>query len=174
MITMRERRGGGIEGENSEDTAEVGKHQQLLQQQQHRRPEAALVLVGQKRTVLDDLYNGDDVPQSRRARVKHFRAVEGPVIHSHDDELTHGIWAPPSTFERALAADSLSAIESGVELHPRILAERAYLAERDRQRGLAENDENEKEKYDRMVERKMSHLLPPRLEENAVFTATRA
>ncbi|KAL7445021.1 hypothetical protein ACHAXH_009783 [Discostella pseudostelligera] len=154
---------GKTEGDNTtKDDAVVGQQLQLQQQQ------AAMVVVGQKRTILDDYLYNDDVPQSRRARTKHFKKIEGPLLHSHDDELTHGIWAPPSTFERALASDSLSALESGVELHPRILAERAYLAERDRQRGLAENDDNEKEKFDRMVERKMSHLLPPRLEENDV------
>lgn len=153
---------GGKEGDkHSQDNPELGQQQQQQQQ-------TALVVVGQKRTILDDYFYNEDVPQSRRGRIKHFRTAEGPLIQSHDDELTHGIWSPPSTFERALASDSLSAMESGVDLHPRILAERAYLAERDRQRGLAENDDNEKEKYDRMVERKMSHLLPPRLEENAV------
>lgn len=106
--------------------------------------------------------------QSRRARLKQDKANEGTLVNSLDDELSHGIWAPPSTTERVLADDALPAIESGVELDPRIMKERAYLAERDRQRGILENDDNEKEKYDRMVERKMSHLLPPRLAEDAV------
>lgn len=157
---------GKTEGDNLQAESAVG--QQQLQQQQPEQQQAAMVVVGQKRTILDDYLYNDSVPQSRRARIQHFKKIEGPLLHSHDDELTHGIWAPPSTFERALASDSLSALESGVELHPRILAERAYLAERDRQRGLAENEDNEKEKFDRMVERKMSHLLPPRLEENDV------
>lgn len=154
----------GKEGDN--DLQDKPEQQQQLQQQLQQQ--AASVVVERKRTIIDDYFYNEDVPQSRRGRIKHFRTAEGPLIQSHDDELTHGIWAPPSTFERVLASDSLSAVESGVELHPRILAERAYLTERDRQRGLAENEDKEKEKYDRMVERKMSHLLPPRLEENAV------
>ena len=105
--------------------------------------------------------------QSRRARLKSDKEAEGPLVNSLDDELSHGIWAPPSTTERALKDDALPAIESGVELDPRIVKERARLAERDRQRGILQNEDNEKEKFDRMVERKMSHLLPPRLTEDA-------
>lgn len=123
--------------------------------------------VKQKRALVDP-FNGDGLPKSRRSRAKHDRTSEGLLIHSHDDELSHGIWAPPSASERALAFDSIPMIEEGIELHPRIQKERAYLAERDRQRGILENDDNEKERYDRMVERKMSHLLPPRLAEDAV------
>lgn len=123
---------------------------------------------GQKRALIDPCYAGDDPdkPLSRRARLKRDKDHEGPVVHSLDDELSHGIWAPPSATERALSADAVPAIESGAELHPRVMRERAYLAERDRQRGIAESEDNEKEKFDRMVERKMSHLLPPRLRED--------
>ncbi|KAL7528732.1 hypothetical protein ACHAXR_003460 [Thalassiosira sp. AJA248-18] len=126
-------------------------------------------MAGQKRALIDPYNNNNNnQPQSRRARLKHNREIDGPLVHSLDDDITHGIWAPPSTSEQALLADSTPAIEAGVDLHPRILQERAYLAERDRQRGILQNEDNEKEKFDRMVERKMSHLLPPRLEENAV------
>jgi len=122
-------------------------------------------IYGQKRALVDPHNNQH---QSRRARLKHDRLNEGTLVQSLDDDLTHGIWAPPSTSERTLAAESIPAFESGVDLHPRILAERAHIAERDRQRGILQNEDNEKEKFDRMVERKMSHLLPPRLTENAV------
>jgi pre-mRNA-processing factor 17 len=123
--------------------------------------------VKQKRALVDP-YNWDGPPKSRRARMKQERTSEGPLVITLDDELSHGVWAPPSVSERALTVDSTPMIEEGVELHPRIQRERIYLAERDRQRGIHENDDNEKEKYDRMVERKMSHLLPPRLAEDAV------
>lgn len=112
-------------------------------------------------------HNKENTHQSRRARLKSDKEAEGPLVNSLDDELSHGIWAPPSTTERALKDDALPAIESGVELDPRIVKERARLAERDRQRGILQNEDNEKEKFDRMVERKMSHLLPPRLTEDA-------
>jgi pre-mRNA-processing factor 17 len=124
--------------------------------------------VREKRALVVNNGGDGDMPRSRRARLKHDRTSEGPLVTSADDELSHGIWAPPSASERVLAIDSTPAIEEGIELHPRIQKERAYLAERDRQRGIMENEDNEKEKYDRMVERKMSHLLPPRLAEDAV------
>lgn len=108
--------------------------------------------------------NNNNTKQSRKQRRKQTNTSEGSLVHNSDDELTFGIWAPPSTTERLLQQDSLTALESGVELDPRIAKERAYLAERDRQRGLLQEGDNEKEKFDRMVERKMAHLLPPRME----------
>lgn len=103
---------------------------------------------------------------SRRARLKQQIKTEGPLVHDEDDDITYGIWGPPSATERQLQTESIPAIHSGVELHPRIMAERARLAERDRQRGIdnEEGEDDEKQKFDRLVERKMSHLLPPRLE----------
>lgn len=104
---------------------------------------------------------------SRRQRRRAAREADGPLVHDPDDELAHGVWAPPSASERALAEDAVPMIESGVELDPRIVKERERIAERDRIRGIAESEENEKEKFDRMVERKLSHLLPPRLKEDS-------
>lgn len=127
--------------------------------------EAERALAERKRALVDPSYNTEH--KSRRARLKHNRASEGPLVQSLDDEVSHGVWAPPSASERALAAETVPAIEAGVELHPRIMKERAYIAERDRQRGILQSDGNEKEKFDRMVERKMSHLLPPRLAEDS-------
>lgn len=105
---------------------------------------------------------------SRRARLKQQIKTEGPLVHDEDDDVTYGIWGPPSATERQLQSESLPAIHTGVDLHPRIKAERARLAERDRQRGIYNEDgageDDEKQKFDRLVERKMSHLLPPRLE----------
>ena len=132
---------------------------------QKEMEEQAATLSKKRALINPQLHNTHQ--KSRRARLKSDKANEGPLVQSLDDELSHGIWAPPSTTERAIANDALPAIESGVELDPRIVKERAYLAERDRQRGILMNEDNEKEKYDRMVERKMSHLLPPRLAEDA-------
>ena len=56
-----------------------------------------------------------------------------------------------------MAADSVTAVKLDVELHPRIKAER--------ERRLVESaDDCKKKRFDLMVERKMAHLLPPRLE----------
>jgi len=150
--------GAGAGGEGGDDAA-------LERAEAERR---LVESVREKRALVVNNGGDGDMPRSRRARMKHDRTSEGPLVTSADDELSHGIWAPPSASERVLAIDSTPAIEEGIELHPRIQKERAYLAERDRQRGIMENEDNEKEKYDRMVERKMSHLLPPRLAEDAV------
>ena len=103
---------------------------------------------------------------SRRARLRQQIASEGPLVHDEDDDITYGIWGPPSQTERQLQNDFIPAVDTGVELHPRIQAERARLAERDRQRGILTDgaEDDEKQKFDRLVERKMSHLLPPRLQ----------
>ena len=105
---------------------------------------------------------------SRRARLKQQLKTEGPLVLDEDDDVTYGIWGPPSATERQLQNESIPAADTGVELHPRIAAERARLAERDRQRGIYNEEgggeEDEKQKFDRLVERKMSHLLPPRLQ----------
>ena len=61
-----------------------------------------------------------------------------------------------------MAADSVTAVESDVELHPRIKAKRAFSKKQDQQRGLVESaDDCKKKRFDLMVERKMAHLLPP-------------
>lgn len=127
-----------------------------------RGEESALITttVGQRKRPADS----NEGRKSRRARKAEQIAGEGPLLHSTHDELTYGIWAPPSRTEIELTSDAVPLIDSGLELHPRIKAERAYIRERDRQRGLAAEGGDEKEKFDRMVERKMAHLLPPRME----------
>ena len=56
-----------------------------------------------------------------------------------------------------MAADSVTAVEADVELHPRIKAKWEH--------GLVEStDDCKKKRFDLMVERKMAHLLPLRLE----------
>ncbi|KAL3777190.1 hypothetical protein ACHAWO_013071 [Cyclotella atomus] len=135
--------------------------------EQQPNPQESALVAGQKRAAESIVTN--EQPLSRRARKAAAIASEGPLLHSADDDLTYGIWGPPSATEQDLAKDSVPMIESGLELHPRIKAERAYIKERDRQRGIAAEGGDEKEKFDRMVERKMAHLLPPRMEgENPV------
>jgi hypothetical protein len=56
-------------------------------------------------------------------------------------------------------------MESGVELHPQIKSEWAYLMEQDQQRGLMESTEDHKnKKFDQMIGRKRVHLLPLQME----------
>jgi pre-mRNA-processing factor 17 len=89
-----------------------------------------------------------------------------PLVYGSDDEAVYGVWAPPSKEERWAADNSLSQIASGgVEsLAPEQRAEREYITERNRQRGEEEEKEKESD-FDRLLERKMSHLLPPRADD---------
>lgn len=101
--------------------------------------------------------------QAEQARKRpRFEKGKDALVEGSDDEVVYGIWGPPSREEKWLAENALSDAAKG-ELAPEQLAEREYIKERDRRRG--QEDEQEKEPdMDRLVERKMSHLLPPRLE----------
>jgi len=92
---------------------------------------------------------------------------EAELIHDSDDEINYGVWGPPTQELVRRQKDQMSDLErSGgiiTSLPEEIIAERAHLAERDRQKGKqTENRENQD--FDKMVERKMSHLLPPRMD----------
>jgi len=88
-----------------------------------------------------------------------------PLVYGSDDEVEHGIWAPPSREERWVAENSLTDVAKvGVDaLAPEQLAEREYIKERNRQKGIEEEEKEEENSFERLVERKMAHLLPPRL-----------
>ena len=108
----------------------------------------------------------DDRPTRKRSRVsREEREARGrELVEGSDDEATYGVWGPPGTEERALRAEELSDVAKGVELAPEQVAEREHLAERNRRKGERDTEANEAQRFDRMVERKMSHLLPPRVE----------
>jgi len=89
--------------------------------------------------------------------------VKDILVENSDDELNYGIWGPPSHSETTAATNALTILECGIELHPLQQAERDFIAERDRKK-LANQNPNDAEQFDRLVERKMSHLLPPRLQ----------
>jgi len=99
---------------------------------------------------------------------------EEPLVYGSDDEVEFGIWAPPSHEERYATENALSDLaKGGVDaLAPEQLAEREYIKERNRQRGLAEEQKEEESAFDRLVERKMSHLLPPRMESDQPVEAS--
>ena len=159
-------------GEDWDAVRGVMKEKEDGDEKGDRVDDVTAVAVGQKRSAdsiqhsgndNSDINNDNNQPKSRRQRKAALNAASEPP-HSPTDELSHGIWAPPSQYEQSLLADATPQISSGLHLHPRIKAERAYLRERDRQRGILAEGGNEKEKFDRMVERKMAHLLPPRME----------
>jgi len=96
-----------------------------------------------------------------------------PLVDGSDDEVTYGIWGPPTKTQLTHAADQLTDLQKhgGIEanLPAEIIAERAHLHERDRRRtggvdGSDEPESRENRNFDKMVERKMAHLLPPRLD----------
>jgi pre-mRNA-processing factor 17 len=87
------------------------------------------------------------------------------LVEGSDDEAVYGVWGPPTKDEHWHTDNALSDLQKeGLEgLAPEQLAERAHLQERDRQKGKQEEEKDEESAFDRLVERKMSHLLPPRM-----------
>eukprot|EP00526_Cylindrotheca_closterium_P006248 CAMPEP_0113625836 /NCGR_PEP_ID=MMETSP0017_2-20120614/13350_1 /TAXON_ID=2856 /ORGANISM="Cylindrotheca closterium" /LENGTH=586 /DNA_ID=CAMNT_0000535973 /DNA_START=24 /DNA_END=1784 /DNA_ORIENTATION=+ /assembly_acc=CAM_ASM_000147 len=93
-----------------------------------------------------------------------------PLVYGSDDEAVYGVWAPPSQEERWQAENSMSDIQKGglESLAPEQLAERAYIKERDRLLGVREEAKEEQPAWERLVDRKMAHLLPPKMDGEAV------
>lgn len=126
----------------------------------------------------------------KRKRNKHHNNIEyqKQLLNDSDDEINYGIWGPPTTEMKQIQNDTLSTLDklgTGVidSLPIEIQKEREYLKERDRQRGLLTTTNNannattegleetdayasssrENQNFDKLVERKMAHLLPPRI-----------
>lgn len=93
------------------------------------------------------------------------------LVQGSDDEADYGVWAPPSAEERWAADNAVTDLQKG-DLAPAQLAERAYFAEKDRLRGIAADQQNDESAQDRLVERKMAHLLPPKLSNDGPLAAT--
>ncbi|GKY92479.1 hypothetical protein MPSEU_000218300 [Mayamaea pseudoterrestris] len=91
------------------------------------------------------------------------KAADDDVLVEHsDDEVTYGIWGPPSREQVHYQENLLSDIERGVALAPEQLAEREYIFERNRQRGIEqeETENSATSALERRLERNMAHLLP--------------
>jgi len=113
-------------------------------------------------------------PKSKRT--KKSKQLD-PLVHDDDDDIHYGIWGPPTKEERDVLNDQRTDFEKvgGVlsSLPMEVIAERGYMVERNRQKGLDANGkplvdggeakEKDNQNFDTLVERKMSHLLPPRL-----------
>lgn len=114
-----------------------------------------------------DSNENDQVQEVNRSKLTKRQRKEQELLQDSDDEINYGIWGPPTKeiFDRQ--KDQMTDMEraGGIEssLPEAIIAERAALAERDRQRGI-ESEARENQDFDKLVERKMSHLLPPRLD----------
>jgi WD domain, G-beta repeat len=89
------------------------------------------------------------------------------LVVGSDDEAEFGVWGPPTLEERWTTENALTDVaKGGVEaLAPEQLAEREYIKERNRQRGIVqeEREQGDSSAFDRILERKMAHLLPPPL-----------
>lgn len=115
--------------------------------------------------------------ESRRKRPRpnpKKKKTDEELVHGSDDEAEHGIWAPPSQEERWVADNQLSDIQKGglEGLAPEQLAERAYQKEKARQKGLEEENKEEMSAFERLLERKMAHLLPPKNDQEAIEPST--
>lgn len=101
--------------------------------------------------------------EQRRKRLRPTRKEKEQLVDGSDDEAEYGIWGPPSTEEKWAQEQTISDIarvgEEGLE--PQQLAEREYIKERNRQLGMQEEKE-EGTSFERIIERKMAHLLPPK------------
>ena len=122
----------------------------------------------------DGNYNENENSQNKKSANKRKRneAQNDPLVIDSDDEVNYGIWGPPTEEMKQVQNDTLSTLDKvgGVitSLPLEIQKEREHLKERDRQRGItvegrAEMDSRENQNFDKLVERKMSHLLPPRI-----------
>ena len=110
--------------------------------------------------------------RAKRPRPQTSKAeAEAQLVQGSDDEAEYGIWAPPSSEEVWAADNAITVFQKG-ELAPEQMAERAYFAEKDRQRGIAAEKIDDESAQDRLVERKMAHLLPPKLNGDAPMEAT--
>jgi pre-mRNA-processing factor 17 len=129
----------------------LGYNQQRLELFQKKEEQ----LRKRPRPSTNDNGDGNDIDNEKEA-----------LVEGSDDEAVYGVWGPPTKDEHWHADNALSDLQKeGMEgLAPEQLAERAYLKERDRQKGIQEEEKEEESAFDRLVERKMSHLLPPKME----------
>lgn len=128
--------------------------------------------LGYNQSRLEALAKADEV---RRKRPKlDDKKDQDPLVYGSDDEVECGIWAPPSKEERWHKENSLTDIQRGGldGLAPEQLAEREYIKERDRLMGIAEEEKEDSRGFEQLMERKMSHLLPPKMDEQAMDPST--
>lgn len=107
--------------------------------------------------------------EERRKRPRFDQKEKDPLVYGSDDEAVYGVWAPPSKEERWQTENALTDIQKGglESLAPEQLAEREYIKERDRLMGIAEEEKEEQRGWEQLMERKMAHLLPPKMDEEA-------
>lgn len=101
---------------------------------------------------------------------KNNKKEKEPLVYGSDDEAVYGIWAPPSKQEQWHAEQSLTELEKVggdiEQLQPEQIAEREYLKEKDRILGKQQEETEQLSGFERLMERKMAHLLPPKQSDN--------
>jgi len=110
-------------------------------------------------------FAAEDVVRRKRPRPNpKQKQTEDDLVQGSDDEMVYGIWAPPGREEQWNADNQLSDVQKFGEdsLHPEQKAERDYLKERARIKGKIEERKDDTPVFERMLERKMAHLLPPK------------
>jgi pre-mRNA-processing factor 17 len=127
--------------------------------------------LGYSRDRLEQMAASEAERRVKRPRVEDYTKQtkksdngSGLVLGS-DDEAEYGVWGPPSAEEQGAVENTVTDVQKG-HLAPEQVAERAYFAERDRQRGIQQDATDELTAQERLVERKMAHLLPPPLASN--------
>lgn len=123
---------------------------------------------GHERRVRGAIVSVPDMAPKEEPKLKRSRKSKPePLVHDSDDEINYGIWGPPSKELLERQADQVTDLQKagGLEssLPIEIQNERAAIRERDRERGVAA-EQREEQDFDTMLERKMSHLLPPRMD----------
>ena len=114
---------------------------------------------------VSNMYSHDgSLGQAKRQKILELNEQKPQLVEGSDDEAIYGVWGPPSAAEIAQQQESVTDIAAGRELQPEQLAERQFLEEKARRKGLLQTEEADKQQFDRMLERKMAHLLPPRLD----------
>lgn len=110
----------------------------------------------------------------RRKRPRPVGDKAEPLVYGSDDEVEHGIWAPPSKEERWERENAVSDVakygEEGLTEKQR--KERERIAARDRRLGVEQEEREQESAFERIIERKMSHLLPPPSAEPVEATST--
>lgn len=104
--------------------------------------------------------------RQKRPRLEKDKGQKEALVYGSDDEAVYGVWAPPSEEERWHSQNALTDIQKGgVEsLAPEQLAERDYMKEKARLLGVKEEEQEEQSGFERLMERKMAHLLPPKMQ----------
>ena len=121
-----------------------------------------------------EAFEKQDQERRKRPKFEDKNTEKDPLVYGTDDEAEYGVWAPPSREERWHAENYLTDIQKGGldSLAPEQLAERDYIKARDRMLGAAEEEKEQAHGWEQLMERKMAHLLPPKMDDEPCEPST--